>query len=77
MKMSKSTLNRKVKDLLGTSLNNYIREKRLVKAAELLATSSDRVNEICWQVGFGTPSYFIKCFRKKYGVSPREYMSGK
>lgn len=77
MKMSKSTLNRKVKDLLGTSPNDYIREKRLVKAAELLATSSDRVNEICWQVGFGTPSYFIKCFRKKYGVSPREYMSGK
>lgn len=77
MKMSKSTLNRKVKDLLGASPNDYIREKRLVKAAELLATSSDRVSEICWQVGFSTPSYFIKCFRKKYGVSPREYMSGK
>lgn len=74
MKTSKSTLNRKVKDLLGTSPNDYIRDKRLVKAAELLSTSTDRVSEICWAVGFSTPSYFIKCFRKKYGMSPTEYV---
>lgn len=74
MKTSKSTLNRKVKDLLGTSPNDYIRDRRLVKAAELLSTSTDRVSEICWAVGFSTPSYFIKCFRKKYGMSPTEYV---
>ena len=32
-----------------------------------------QINEICYKVGFQTPSYFIKCFRAKYGLSPNEY----
>lgn len=74
LKMSKSTLNRKMKDLLGSSPNDYIRDRRLTKAEEMLSNSVERVNEICWAVGFQTPSYFIKCFRKKYGMSPTEYV---
>ncbi|MGN0189913.1 MAG: helix-turn-helix domain-containing protein, partial [Candidatus Cryptobacteroides sp.] len=61
-------------DLLGASPNDYIRDRRLVKAEEMLSSSVERVNEICWAVGFQTPSYFIKCFRKKYGMSPTEYV---
>ena len=45
----------------------------LEKAEELLRTSTLQINEICYKVGFTTPSYFIKCFRKKYGMSPNEY----
>lgn len=73
MGISRSSLNRKIRDLLQTTTGNYIREKRLEKAEELLRTSSLQVNEICYKVGFQTPSYFIKCFRKKYGQSPNEY----
>ena len=71
--ISTSTLGRKLKDLLDTSAGNYIRDKRLEKAEELLRNSTLQVNEICYQVGFQTPSYFIKCFRRKYGSSPNEY----
>lgn len=71
--ISRSSLNRKIRDILHTTANNYIREKRIEKAEELLRTSSLQINEICYKVGFQTPSYFIKCFRKKYGKSPNEY----
>ena len=71
--LSRSSLNRKMRDILQTTANNYIRERRIEKAEELLRTSSLQINEICYKVGFQTPSYFIKCFRKKYGKSPNEY----
>ena len=73
LNISRSSLNRKMRDILNTTANNYIRDKQIEKAEELLRTSSMQVNEICYKVGFTTPSYFIKCFRKKYGMSPNEY----
>ena len=69
LNISRSSLNRKMRDILNTTANNYIRDKRIEKAEELLRTSSMQVNEICYKVGFTTPSYFIKCFRKKYSGS--------
>lgn len=71
--LSRSSLNRRMREIMDTTANNYIREARLEKAEELLRTSSLQINEICYKVGFQTPSYFIKCFRKKYGKSPNEY----
>lgn len=71
--LSRSSLNRKMREILQTTANNYIRDIRIEKAEELLRTSSLQINEICYKVGFQTPSYFIKCFRKKYGKSPNEY----
>lgn len=71
--LSRSSLNRKIREILHTTANNYIREVRLEKAEELLRTSSLQINEICYKVGFQTPSYFIKCFKNKYEKSPYEY----
>ena len=75
--ISKSTLIRKIKALLDTTPNDYIRNKRLILAAQMLSESTCRVNEVCYSVGFNTPSYFAKCFKKAYGVLPMEYMSKK
>ncbi len=75
--MSKSTLTRKIKALLDTTPNDYIRNKRLMFAAQMLSESNCRVNDVCYSVGFNTPSYFAKCFKKVYGVLPMEYMSQK
>lgn len=72
--ISKSTLTRKTKGLLGTTPNDYIRMKRLNIAAEMLARGNHRINEICYSVGFNTPSYFTKCFKRQFGVQPAEYM---
>lgn len=72
--LSKSTLIRKTKGLLGTTPNDYIRTRRLNIAAAMLTKGSCRINEVCYSVGFNTPSYFTKCFKKQFGVQPAEYM---
>lgn len=71
--LSHSTLNRKVKSMLDTTPNDYLRERRLSVAAHLLENGENRVNEICYAVGFSSPSYFSKCFKNEYGVLPAEY----
>ena len=71
--MGHSTLNRKMKALLDTTPNDYIRTQRLARAAEMLGKGGNRVNEVCYAVGFNSPSYFAKCFKKVYGVLPAEW----
>lgn len=72
--ISKATLVRKVKGLLGTTPNDYIRSKRLSLAAKMLLKDGYRISDICYSIGFNTPSYFAKCFKKQYGVLPAEYV---
>lgn len=73
--MSRSSLTRKIRSLLGTSPVEYLRSRRLAAAAEMLATGKHRVSEICYAVGFRSPSYFSKCFKETYGCLPAEYAS--
>ena len=72
MNMSRSSLNRKIKATLDMTPNDYIRIERLKKAVELLKTRRYKVNEVCYMVGFNTPSYFTKCFHQQYGKLPSE-----
>lgn len=73
--VTRSTLIRKIKGLLDTTPNDYIRSKRLNLAAQMLTRNHCRINEVCYAVGFNTPSYFTKCFKRHYGVLPAEYMN--
>ncbi|MDE6400060.1 MAG: helix-turn-helix transcriptional regulator, partial [Muribaculaceae bacterium] len=73
MAISRTGLFTKVKAVAGMTPNDYIRNIRLQKAAELLRTTNMRVNEVCWQVGFSSRSHFAKCFQSQFGVSPSEY----
>lgn len=74
LNMSESTMVRKIKKLLNTSPNNYIRTVRLSIAAEMLKNSQgNNITEICYTVGFSSVSYFAKCFREQYGLSPSEW----
>ena len=70
---SKSSFNRKVNSLLGISPNEYLRQRRLTLAAQMLGRKNSRVSDICYKVGFNSPSYFAKCFKEQYGVLPAEY----
>lgn len=74
LNMSRSSLNRKIKGILDLTPNDYIRLERLKKAAQLLNEGESRVNEICYMVGFNTPSYFTKCFQKQFGVLPKDFV---
>ena len=74
LNMSESTMLRKIKKLLNTSPNNYIKTVRLSVAAELLKDShGNNITEICYQVGFSSVSYFAKCFKEQYGMTPSEW----
>ena len=73
--MSRSSLNRKIKGLLDLTPNDYLRIERLKKAAQLLKEGSCKINEVCYMVGFNTPSYFAKCFQKQFGVLPKEFIT--
>ncbi|WP_255417342.1 ATP-binding protein [Proteiniphilum sp. X52] len=75
--LSRVHLYRKVKKLLGVSPSRYIRDYRLKKAISILSSEEIRISELADRVGFQDANYFLKCFKEKFGVSPREYSKPK
>lgn len=74
MNMSRSNVYRKLKALTGLSPNDYLKNCRLNKAAQLLKEGY-RITEVYEQTGFCSSSYFAKCFKTKFGVLPKDYQS--
>ncbi|MBO3099159.1 hybrid sensor histidine kinase/response regulator transcription factor [Gelidibacter pelagius] len=72
--MSRMQLHRKMLAYTGLSTSNFIRSQRLKQATLILQASEYSINEVAYMVGFNTPSYFIKCFKKLYGETPNEYL---
>jgi len=68
--MSRYRLIKKLRKVTGKGINQFIREIRLGKAVELLQDDSFTIAEIAYRTGFGSPSYFNKCFRDFYGYPP-------
>ncbi|GBG07979.1 AraC family transcriptional regulator [Paenibacillus agaridevorans] len=73
LKMSPAYVGRIFKQYEGGSVGDYLNGYRLDKACELLIGSSYNVKEIADCLGFNNASYFITLFKKKYGVTPKEY----
>ena len=71
--VSRSGLFSKIKALADVTPNEMIQVIRLRHAASLLLSGNYRVNEVCYMVGFSSPSYFAKCFQKQYGTTPAKY----
>lgn len=74
MATGKTKLYTKVKELYGISLGERIRDLRLERAAYLLRNSDMQINEIALEVGYETNSHFSKIFKRKYEMTPTEYM---
>lgn len=70
MNISTTQLYRKLKALTGYSPVEFMRIVRLQKACELLKQRNNTVKEVCFLVGFNNLSYFVKCFREFFGVTP-------
>lgn len=72
--MSRSNLFRRLKALYGVTPNEYLRNKRLNHAAELLKQNRYNISDISFMVGFSSPSYFASCFKKYFGTLPKHYV---
>lgn len=71
--LSRVQLYRKVKSITGQSPNELLRVARLKKAADLLSTATEmNITEIAYMVGFNSGSYFTKCYKDYFGVTPAE-----
>ena len=72
--MSKSNLYRKTIAVTGSSPNVLLNDFRLEKAKELMKLQRHSITGISFDAGFTSPSYFTKCFKKKYGILPLAYI---
>lgn len=61
------------KEVTGTSLGKYIRQRRLAGAIHLLRTSERSIFDIALDFGFGSQSHFTYMFRKEYGITPFDF----
>jgi len=75
MHVSRMQLHRKLVALTGLTTTNFIRSQRLKQATLLLQKSDYTIAEIAYQIGFNTPSYFIRCFKEAYNCTPNDYIS--
>ena len=72
LNMHRTNLHHKLKTLTGLSTTEFIRYVKLNESLSLLEKDLT-VNEIAYKVGFNTPAYFSKCFKKQYGCLPKDY----
>ncbi|HEY3371703.1 MAG TPA: helix-turn-helix domain-containing protein [Prolixibacteraceae bacterium] len=72
MGMSHSSLHRKLKAISNQTISQFIRHIRLNKAKELIQKEDLTIAEISYRVGFGSPTYFNKCFHEYFGHAPGE-----
>jgi AraC-like DNA-binding protein len=73
MKMSSAYVGRIFKRQETISVADFINEIRLLNSVVLLENHNLPVNEISEKVGFSSPSYFFKLFKKRFGTTPKDY----
>ena len=71
--MTPNYLGELFKKELGLSFTEYVKKLRLEYSRSLLVNSELDINQVCFDSGFRTTSYFISCFKKQYGKTPLEY----
>lgn len=74
MAMGESTLYNKVKATTGQTVITFINSIRMKEAQRIIQSNPNiLVSDVAIQVGFNTPKYFSKCFKKEFGIFPKEY----
>ena len=71
--LSRVHLYRKIKELTNMTPNEFIKNLRLKKAAEMLSTAKYSIAELSDAVGFSSANYFATAFKNLYGMTPSEY----
>lgn len=73
MAVSRTIFFKKLKALTGLGPNEFVKEMRIKRAAQLLGNRDYNITQISYAVGINGSRYFSKCFKAKYGVTPSEY----
>ena len=71
--INKFYLTRAFKERYGTTINNYILEKRITRSKELLRFSDESIEDVASSCGIKDPNYFSRAFKKVEGITPKEY----
>ena len=75
MGASSSTIYNKLRSITGLNVSGFIRDVRMKEAHRLAqADPTLRVSDLAYKVGFRDPRYFSTCFKKQFGVQPKEFM---
>ena len=72
--ISRAQLHRKMKEMTGLPVSEFIRNIRLEQAVRLLKEQKINVTQVAYTVGFSNLAHFSTVFRKQFGVSPTEYI---
>lgn len=70
---SESTLRRLFKEQTGKTVYDFIKDIKMTNAARKLLITNEPISSIAYDLGYETPSYFAKCFKEVFGLSPQEY----
>jgi signal transduction histidine kinase/ligand-binding sensor domain-containing protein/DNA-binding response OmpR family regulator len=71
--ISRSVFFKKIKGLTGLAPVEFIRDIRIRRAGQLLATGQLSIKETAYRIGMSDIGYFRKCFRQRFGINPSEY----
>lgn len=71
--VSRTVFYHKIKSLTGLTPIDFLRQKRLSIAAQMIAQSDYNISEIAYNTGFNDNKYFSKKFKELYGMTPSEY----
>ena len=75
--LSRSNLFRKLKGLTGMSPNDFVTQIKMNYAAQLLKNNKGiRISDVAYESGYNDPRYFSTLFKKFYGKTPKQFMSG-
>lgn len=72
--VSERKLTEGFRQCFGCTVNDYITEKRMETAKELLLTGKYTAANVTWMVGYSNTSYFIRMFREHYGITPGQML---
>ena len=73
LKLNRSYLSKTFKKEMGINLGQFIRNKKLQEAKNLLLYSNKSINEISNYLCFSSQSYFQNVFKKEFNTTPREF----
>lgn len=71
--LSPAHLQRLFKQETGSDISDFLHERRLIRAADLLTTTDMGVKEVAYMVGYGHHSSFVRAFERHFGQAPSRY----